>query len=193
MLSAGASGLLNLVAIAGPNGQILLQQRPAVRLYLVPCNILQATPRAGCSSQPQQQKLPVIVPNSCSWRLLVCRTESVFCRLLCTDGQVRVGLMRAVTAEPGGIGPCRRARPAGSGRRVCMQADASGALVKVSHSALPDTAPRPGGRVHSDSNDRRPYRRGVPISIFQPDDLGSGRLIDHSEGSAGRHRGLPPL
>ncbi len=32
MLNGGASGLLNLVAIAGPNGQILLQQLPAVRL-----------------------------------------------------------------------------------------------------------------------------------------------------------------
>ena len=31
MLNGGASGLLNLVAIAGPNGQILLQQLPAVR------------------------------------------------------------------------------------------------------------------------------------------------------------------
>ncbi len=31
VLSAGAGGLLNLVAIAGPNGQILLQQLPAVR------------------------------------------------------------------------------------------------------------------------------------------------------------------
>ena len=32
MLSSGAGNLLNLVAIAGPNGQILLQQMPAVRL-----------------------------------------------------------------------------------------------------------------------------------------------------------------
>ena len=33
MLSGGANGLLNLVAIAGPNGQILLQQLPAVRSH----------------------------------------------------------------------------------------------------------------------------------------------------------------
>ena len=60
VLSAGASGLRNLVAIAGPNGQILLQQRPAVRP--APCSRccdheLQCWARAAISSPIDQSCL----------------------------------------------------------------------------------------------------------------------------------------